>query len=243
MYNLIDFRQYFIDKYYKQEWINSAKLNFANAEPFPHIVIDNFLPEEVMDAVLESYDSYDSSQWFQFQNENELKLASRQEIMIPQLVRNILQELNSGYVLDWLEHLTGVPGIVADTRLYGGGMHKIQSGGKLAIHQDFNVENRTRLYRQLNLLLYLNKDWKEEYGGHLELWNRDKTECVFKVAPIFNRCIIFNTNTGYSWHGHPHPLNTPKEISRKSLALYYYNVGEEAAILASMHARSTVFKS
>ena len=241
MYNLIDFRKFFKERYYADEWIHQSRKQFLNNQPFPHIVIDNFLPEEIADAALNSYNEYENDEWWEFRNENEIKLASKDEILIPQAIRSILHELNSGFVLNWLEYLTDVPGLVPDTHLYGGGIHRIESGGKLAIHQDFNIHNRTKLYRKLNLLLYLNKDWKDSYGGDLELWNRDKTKCEVKIPPIFNRCVIFNTSTGYSWHGHPEPLNTPLGISRKSLALYYYNVGEEAAMLALMQEKSTIF--
>ena len=241
MYNLIDFRQYFIGKYYKQEWIEPARFAYKEAQPFPHIVIDNFLPEEILDVALQAFSEYNQNEWLKFSNENELKLASKNEVFIPQVIRSILHELNSGFVLDWLQYLTDTPRLVADTRLYGGGMHCIENGGKLNVHIDFNVERRTGLYRQLNLLLYLNKDWKDEYNGHLEFWNADKTECKLKLAPLFNRCVIFNT-TGKSWHGHPVPLNAPEGVARKSLALYYYNTKEEDAFNASIEAQTTLWE-
>lgn len=238
---MVDFREYFMQKYYAADWINPARNQFLTAQPFPYIVIDNFLPEDLMNQVLDAFNSYAPSQWWQFNNKNEIKLASKDEVYLPQIIRNVLHELNSGFVLNWLQYITGVPGLVPDMHLYGGGIHKIESGGKLGIHQDFNIQQHTMMHRQLNLLLYLNKDWKEDYGGDLELWDKDKTHCVHKIAPIFNRCVLFNTATGYSWHGHPHPLTTPPEVSRKSLALYYYNVGEEAAYIASTKAKSTIF--
>jgi SAM-dependent methyltransferase len=218
----VDFRQFFIEKYYNNQWMSQAKIEYDNANPFPHIVIDNFLPPEVLDAILAKFPKPGEMDWWAFNNNNEIKLGSKNEVQIPQVARNVLAELNSGYILDWLEPLTGVPGLIADTRLIGGGLHQIQRGGKLGVHLDFNIEPRTKMARQLNLLIYLNKDWQEDWGGHLELWNEDKTECIKKVEPIFNRCVIFNT-TGKSWHGHPHPLNTPENVTRKSLALYYYN--------------------
>lgn len=222
-YNLVDFREYFIDKYFTKEWMSKAKIKYNNADPFPHIVIDNFLPPEILESILEDFPNPDEMEWWTFNNNNEIKLGSKNEVQIPQIARTVLQELNSGYILDWLEVLTSVPGLVADTRLIGGGLHQIQNGGKLGVHIDFNVEPRTKLARKLNLLIYLNKDWDDDWGGHLELWNSDKTKCIQKIAPIFNRCVIFNT-TGRPWHGHPHPLNTPEGVTRKSLALYYYNV-------------------
>ena len=181
MSNLTDFRQYFVNKYYRSDWLNPAAELFANNDPFPHIVIDDFLPPEVLNEVLTHFDSIKQENWHKFDGQYELKLMSKGEFFIPHFIRQVLHELNSGYILDWLSALTGVPGLVADTRLYGGGMHNIERGGKLGIHIDFNIENRTKLHRQLNLLLYLNKDWQDEWGGHLELWNADKTACVQKL--------------------------------------------------------------
>jgi SAM-dependent methyltransferase len=226
VYNPMDFREFFIKKYYDKAWMDKAIVSYHNADPFPHIVIDNFLPPNILDAVLEKFPKPDEIDWYTFNNDNEIKLGSKNEVQIPQVTRNVLAELNSGYMLDWLEILTKVPGLIADTRLIGGGLHQIQRGGKLDIHVDFNIEQHTKMYRKLNLLIYLNKDWQDEWGGQLELWDEPKLNCIKKIAPVFNRCVLFNTNET-SWHGHPHPLNTPEDITRKSLALYYYTVGDE----------------
>lgn len=239
MKDLSDFREYFVTKYYNESWLIDARINYDLANPFPHIVIDNFLPTETLDEVLVNFSKYDKEKWRKFDGKYELKLISKNEYLIPQFIRHVLHELNSGYFLDWLEVLTAVPGLIADTRLYGGGLHNIEHGGKLGIHIDFNFDEHTKqMHRQLNLLLYLNKDWQDDWGGHLEFWNEDKTECVQKISPIFNRCVIFNTN-GKPWHGHPHPLNTPDGVTRKSLALYYYNVGDKNVLYSDSH--STVF--
>jgi len=129
----------------------------------------------------------------------------------------------SAPVLQFLERLTGINGLMGDPSLLGGGVHKINRGGKLGVHADFNVHFRTQLHRRINLLLYLNKDWNAEWGGDLELWEKDMSKCCIKVAPVFNRAAIFNI-TDDAFHGHPHPLNTPENVSRYSLALYYYTV-------------------
>jgi len=224
--DVIDFRKYFTEKYYDSNWLKTAKETYDNNDPYPHLVIDDFLPVDVMEKVLNSFPQPGDLDWWEFKNDNEIKLGSRKEIQLPQVTRNVCAELNSGYVLDWLEYLTSVPGLIADTRLFGGGLHQIVRGGKLNIHVDFNIEPHTKLRRRLNVLIYLNKDWKEEYEGYLELWDKTKTQCVKKIAPVFNRCVIFNTNDT-SWHGHPTPLNTPEHITRKSLAMYYYSVDTE----------------
>jgi len=241
MYNLIDFRKYFFDKYCTQEWMQSSREKYKNAQPFSHIVIDDFLPEEILDAVIKSFASYDPRTWVRYVGDTDRKLTSRSDALIPQITRSVLHELNSGFFLDWLSILTNTPRLISDSRLHGGGMHLIEKGGYLHIHTDFNILTEYGLERQLNLLLYLNKDWKDEYNGHLELWNADKTACVQKIAPIFNRCVIFNIHDK-SWHGHPEPLNTPRGINRKSLALYYYNVSDEAVKNSAKKYRPTLFE-
>jgi Rps23 Pro-64 3,4-dihydroxylase Tpa1-like proline 4-hydroxylase len=136
-------------------------------------------------------------------------------------VTNLLNFLNSKEVLTYLEELTGIPDLIADPGLYGGGVHRILSGGKLSVHADYNFHPVTKLHRRVNLLLYLNKDWKEEWGGDLQLWNKDMSMCVKKILPIFNRAVIFNI-TSEAYHGHPGPLKSPEGIDRLSFALYYF---------------------
>ena len=109
----------------------------------------------------------------------------------------------------------------------------------MKVHVDFNKHKKMHLDRRLNLLIYLNKDWQEEYGGHFELWNQEMTGCEKKVLPIFNRCVIFNTSD-FSYHGHPNPLDCPEDRTRKSLALYYYSNGRPAEEISEKH--TTVFK-
>ena len=120
----------------------------------------------------------------------------------------------------------------------GGGLHQIERGGYLKIHADFNRHPKFNLDRRLNLLLYLNENWKEEYGGHLELWNNQMTACVRRISPIFNRCVIFNT-TDFSYHGHPEPLTCPEHVTRKSLALYYYSNGRPETERSRPHGTLT----
>src|SRR5208282_3669906 len=110
---------------------------------------------------------------------------------------------------------------------------------KLGVHADFNKHGEFGLDRRLNLLLYLNKDWREEYGGHLQLWNRDMSRCEAKVAPIFNRVVVFGT-TDFTYHGHPDPLQCPDDMTRKSLALYYFSNGRPAEEVTGEH--STIFR-
>ncbi|MFM1872504.1 MAG: hypothetical protein RL398_1926 [Planctomycetota bacterium] len=213
---------------------------YRSAQPFPHIYIDDFFAPEAVEAALAEFPDKDKIRWQQFNAPQEVKLASRDERTMGSAARRLIWEMHSQPFIEFLEELTGIQGLVADPHLSGGGLHQILRGGKLGVHIDFNKQPKLRLDRRLNLLLYLNKDWKEEYGGHLELWNKDMTRCEKRILPIFNRVALFSTSEG-SYHGHPDPLQCPEGWSRKSIALYYYTNGRPEEEQAGEH--STVFRS
>jgi hypothetical protein len=216
-----------------------ARNSYANARPFPHVVFDNFFDPALLDRVLAEFPKPQDIDWQRFDNKREIKLASASDATFGPITRLFLYHLNSITFLEFLGKVTGIANLIPDPCFDGGGLHQIQRGGKLAIHADFNKHPRFDLDRRLNALLYLNKDWREEYGGHLELWNRDMTRCEARILPVFNRFMVFGT-TDYTYHGHPDPLNCPVAMTRKSLALYYFSNGRPAEELAGTH--STVFR-
>jgi Rps23 Pro-64 3,4-dihydroxylase Tpa1-like proline 4-hydroxylase len=211
---------------------------YAAARPFPHIYFDDFLPVGAAEAALRDFPEPRQAKWSKFDSPYEKKLAFDAVERLPTGVRDVLYFMNSRPMLEFLEVLTGIHGVVPDPYYLGGGLHQIKPGGKLAVHADFNHHPRLNLERRINLLIYLNKDWKEEYGGHFELWNRDMTAAEQKLLPIFNRCAIFTT-TSVSYHGHPNPLSCPPDRTRKSLATYYYSNGRPEEELRDEH--STLF--
>jgi hypothetical protein len=163
---------------------------YRKAEPFPHAVIDNIFDPAVLDAILEVYPKPDAEFWHRFNDTGEIKLATNGEENIPPPIRLFLYFLNSSIFTSFLERLTGIEGLIPDPHFAGGGLHQIERGGKLSVHVDFNRHKRLRLDRRLNLLLYLNRDWPDDYGGHLELWDRNMTYAEQKVAPLFNRTVV-----------------------------------------------------
>ncbi|NJK38153.1 MAG: 2OG-Fe(II) oxygenase [Oscillatoriales cyanobacterium RM2_1_1] len=230
----------FMDPEYLDDLASKNHESYITAEPFPHIIIDNFLPEFVLDAILEEFPEPGKIGWKTFDDPSQKKLASQHEQQMGEATRLLLYQLNSATFVEFLEKLTGIEGIISDPHFIGGGLHQIERGGFLKIHADFNRHRRLRLDRRLNLLIYLNKDWQEDYGGHFELWDREMKQCEKQVLPVFNRCVIFNTND-FSYHGHPNPLTCPEGRTRKSLALYYYSNGRPEEELSGSH--STLFKS
>src|SRR5271154_4731609 len=197
---------------------------YKNAKPFPHMYFDNFLPEEAAEAALKEFPEPKQLTWTEFDRPTERKLAFDEVEKLPPSVRDVLYFLNSRPMLQFLETLTGIQGVLPDPYYTGGGLHQIRPGGLLEVHADFSYHNALRLDRRINVLVYLNKDWKEEYGGHFELWDRDVKRAEKKILPVFNRCAIFST-TSLSFHGHPLPLACPPDRNRMSIATYYYSNG------------------
>jgi Rps23 Pro-64 3,4-dihydroxylase Tpa1-like proline 4-hydroxylase len=205
------------------------KTQYSSGYPFPHIIIDDFIPEILIDKSLKELNQFEYwghdpnnlgvqvNKFFSPWCDNNIKDIDN----YAPVTKFILEYLNSKEVLNFLEELTGIPNLIADDTWVGGGVHKINSGGKLSIHSDYSVHPKNGLYRRINLLIYLNRDWEKSWGGSLQLWEKDMSKCVQDILPIFNRAVIFNT-TQDAFHGHPHPLNTPEEISRYSFALYYF---------------------
>ncbi len=223
------------------ELAEKSAVDYRNAQPFPHIVIDDFLPAEVLDEVLREYPEPSELDWIRFDKAKEKKLAFNEIADMPPVIREVLGFLNSAPTLRFLERLTGIQGLLSDPYYVGGGLHMIRGGGHLGVHVDFNKREGLDLDRRLNLLVYLNRDWREEWGGQLELWDAGMQHAVKRVAPLFNRCVVFST-TEESYHGHPDPLRCPADRARRSLATYYYTRGRpDAAAEATSH--STIFRN
>ena len=202
----------------------SSARAYQQAKPFPHIVVDDFFDPAMLDAVLQEFPAPGTIAWRGFKNSYEVKLFSSADDTFGPITRLLMYHLNSLTFLEFLSRVTGIENLIPDPHFSGGGMHQIVPGGKLGIHADFNHHKFYGLDRRLNALIYLNKNWRDEYGGHLELWDRGMTQCEARLAPLFNRMVVFST-TDYTYHGHPDPLQCPEGMTRKSLALYYYTNG------------------
>ena len=198
-----------------------SRSDFARADPFPHIVIDDFLPTDVAETLLADF-LHTQEGWKHYHHYNERKLGLTDLDQMSPHIRAVFEALLSQPTIDFISKLSGIEGLVSDPDLEGAGMHRVPPGGHLNIHTDFLTHTKKRSWhRHINLLIYLNKDWKEEWCGNLELWDKEMTHCVQSVAPAFNRCVIFNT-VPKSYHGHPHKLACPQDESRRHILLYYY---------------------
>ena len=191
---------------------------YNKAYPFPYIILDNFLTEECISKTLEGYEKVN---WTSYNHFNENKSGNKTTNFDP-LLSDTIGALNSRQFLDRLEKITGIKSLIPDHELGSGGVHRSTTGGYLNIHADFTVHPYNHdWHRRVNVLIYLNKKWDDNWGGQLELWDKKMKNCITKISPIFNRCVIFNTDYN-SFHGHPEPMCCPENTYRKSIALYYY---------------------
>ncbi len=211
---------------------------YSSNEPFPHVVINDFLNPPMALLGSQKFPSRSDNAWVHYSHFNEDKCAITEISKMPEFFVNLISELNSQHFIETLEKLTGISGLKADSSLQGGGLHLTKTGGFLNVHADFTAHPIQRNWqRRVNLLLYFNENWAESYEGKLELWSRDMKNCVHKVSPSLNKCVIFNTDRD-SFHGVPEPLNCPPEITRNSLALYFYTETKSKAKL-----RATNYKA
>jgi hypothetical protein len=218
---------------------------YRSARPFPNIAFDDFFNSDFLNKVLEEFpDLSVIKESKKFDNPKEIKLAGVGERFFGGETKRLMHFLNSEPFLNFLQVLTGInEPLVGDPYFLGGGQHEIKKGGLLKVHADFNKHPKLGLDRRINVLVYLNKEWKEEFGGNFELWNQDMSKCEKKIPPVFNRMAIFST-TDFSYHGLPDPLNCPDDRSRKSLALYYYSNGRPSnEVTNGLENHSTLFKA
>jgi 2OG-Fe(II) oxygenase superfamily len=212
---------------------------YCFAEPYPHIVIDNFLPVELAEKIMQNF----PEEPLQHDVNHEGGYAGHHKRQIlpsdcNRFMRELFDFLNSAPILQFLEGLSTIEGLIPDPYFEGGGLHETSRGGKLGIHADFRIQKKLSLSRRLNMLIYLNKEWKDEYEGKLEIWDASVTTKYKSVSPVFNRCVIFNTDAE-SYHGHPEALSTPNHITRRSIALYYYTASQK--IYEELPSHSTMY--
>ena len=211
--------------------ISQLSNDFMNSYPFNHVIIDNFFDETFLKDILSEINNYPPEKWFDKNNasiNNESdnifqskKIALTEYNKMGSKAKSFIDLTKSKDFIQFLMNITGIPDLEDDPHLFGGGIHRVSTNGRLAIHSDFNIHPKTNKFRRLNMLLYLNDNWQPNYNGELELWSKDMTKCEYKIAPIFNRVVIFRI-TDDAFHGHPEPWSAPASIPRLSFALYYY---------------------
>lgn len=216
---------------------NQLAQSYQSALPFPHAVIENFLAPDILARVQKEFPAAEAGRFSNQQSR--LKTGYQLEKITSPFINSLINALNSAAFLVFLQKMSGIEGLIPDPYQIGGGLHETRRGGHLSIHADFNFHPKMKLQRRLNLILFLNDNWEEDFGGHLELWSKDMARCEKKVSPKLGTAVIFNTDAD-SFHGHPDPLTCPEDRTRRSIALYYYTAGN--VLTSDQHSRSTDFR-
>jgi len=221
----MDGNELFLDKNDAIAFGQSWASDYKKSPYFNHIVFDNFLPKRLANNFLNNFPSSTKASKVYADKQFEFNKKAFSPYECNQLLLNHFLFFNSEPFLSFLESLTGIKGLISDPSFLGGGLHEIEKGGKLGIHADFRIHTGLHLQRRINVLIYLNKNWSDSYEGNLELWDKEMISCFKEIKPIFNKCVIFNTDPE-SYHGHPEPLRAPISKTRKSIALYYYTASK-----------------
>lgn len=220
----------------------ALRRRFQEADPFPSMAVDEFLNPEFAREVAAAYPTYDEARGtgHEFSAVNEKKKVQITDVAaFPQAVAKLNELLSSPGFIEDLEYITGIDNLLYDPELEGGGMHVTGPRGRLDVHVDFNYVEERKLHRRLNILVYLNEDWQDAWGGGVELWDKDVRRCAQSFMPVLNRCVLFATSD-ISFHG-VQPVTCPPDRQRMSFAAYYYT--KEAPPHWDGVAHSTVFKA
>ena len=210
--------------------LSTFKSQYQNAPAYPHIYVDNFLEDQIIDKAFDEFPKINSNKWINYTHYNERKFGNTKLDSFPPTIKRIVKHLNSDAFVKKLSEFTGIPNLLADNNLEGGGLHQSPRGGFLNIHADFTSHPHKKNWRRrVNLLIYLNKNYDGNWGGDLEIWDRKMTKCEKKISPLFNRAVVFNTDAD-TFHGHPEPFNCPDGETRKSIALYYFTEEKEVKV-------------
>jgi hypothetical protein len=207
---------------------------YQTAEPFPHIVLDDFIPVDLARTLAAAFPGPDEISWVERDNENNRRRYQHDETKVPTVLREMLREMNSRQFVLFLETLTGIECLLPDPYFIGGGVHMSGQGDFLKIHADFNWHHKLQAYRRVNALLYLSDDWQPEWQGAIEFWDREMTGVQDSALPIFNRLVVFSTSE-HSNHGQREPNQCPPDVYRKVLNLYYYTTHGDDAEMEQPH--------
>ena len=228
-------------EFINEERLREAEKSIAKAyqekRPFRYVIIDEFLREEQAEHLKDAYPKTEDGDWDHTTYVNQNNKFQLTQFPEGNSFDRFFKEINGTEFLSWLKKITEIEApLIGDPELFGGGLHQSTTGAFLNVHVDYNMHPKTENHRRLNVLVYLNKNWEDSYNGHLELWDLtgDKQTLMERIAPTFNRCVIFETNE-ISFHGHPKPLRCPQGVTRKSLATYYYTQTRPEQEIAEAH--------
>lgn len=204
--------------------LNYYKEEYKNGKPFENIIIPSFFEEEIANEINDNFPLINED-WNYYNNPIEHKYSLNKLDKYPK-IKKIIDYLQTKEFIEYISKITGIEDLEADAYLHGAGLHVYPNNGKLDIHLDYNIHPITKMERRVNLIIYLNKDWKEEYGGFLKLYDENLNEIKTNNVSMWNSAILFRTSD-ISYHGLPEPIKCPEDKYRKSIAIYYVSKPRE----------------
>ncbi len=214
---------YQTSEYITSKFGNLQKLNdeFVGTPPFPMIVLDDFLPEELARAMATETHDIPSHEWSEFTRKNSHMQECINMAVCPVARDSFVAHMHSQAGMEWMTKLTGITDLIPDPYLVGAGYSRSYNGDFLGIHTDFNWNESLKLHRMLSLILYIEPDWQDEYGGDIIFKDFNNKKVIQRIPPKFNRCVIWRHHKR-GFHGYPDPITCPADISRKTFRLFYY---------------------
>lgn len=202
--------------------ILSLQERYRTATPLPHLIIDNFLPDDIFKELCNDITNYPTDKWIikQLSNSTGIRKEAR-DFSNSQILHSVMMNLLAQNFVKWLGTITDSPDIIPDPHYLGAGLTSTPSGSSLGLHVDFNWNNTLRLNRKFNLILYANSTWEDSWNGELEFWNKENTQCIYTIKPTPNRLIFWEYEQDLI-HGFTKPLACPPEIDRQNLMTIYY---------------------
>ena len=202
--------------------LKALRKQMATAKPFPHLVAESMFNPVLLELVREEFDLEQTTHLHALRTSHESTYRSPIRPDLGPATQLYFGVVNSGWFIEMLAFVSETSDLIPDVSLFGGGMHETRAGGAFDVHRDFDRHPHTGLLNEMVFITYLNRDWNPQWKGALELWDMNRKACVTTVLPEFGRSILMK-RTPDSFHGHPHPLNPPEGLTRRSVASYYYS--------------------
>jgi hypothetical protein len=222
------YQNLFSDKISLPGRLDAMRATYANAQPFPHLVMEALFPPDLLDSLLVEMAQMGRERWSNIeQDTRERTLRMRSAAEMGAAGTRLLSIVHSASFLYLLSEITGIPQLLPDPYLQGAGYAVMRRGDYFSVHSDRNVAYETGLVRRLAMIVFLNKAWSAEYHGQLELWSHDGKHCDVSIEPLYNRTVLFEV-ANPNYHGVPTPLACPADRTRQSFILYYHTAADPA---------------
>jgi len=201
---------------------NFQKLNneFVGTPPYPMIVLDDFLPHDFAMKLSQECETIPDQYWTEFTRNGSFMKECKKLEHAP-VAYEFVNAMHSALGMTWLTNLTNITDLIPDPYLTGAGYSRSYTGHSLKLHTDFNWNDQIKLHRMLSFIIYLNPDWKEEWGGDLQFTDFNKEKVIQNIPPLFNRAVIWRYHKR-GFHGYPEPLSCPQGMSRNTFRLFFY---------------------